>query len=131
MYEIIITPGVHNTDGLGHINNGVLSGWFETARTPIYKIFTPSLEFSHDKWHLIMVHADYDYHRQIFFKRDVAVRTFVKKIGKTSLTVYHELYQENKKCASGSVVLVYYDYINEKSLDITSDIRQKLNRHLY
>ncbi len=131
MFEIIITPGVQNTDGLGHINNGVLSEWFETARTPIYKIFTPTLEFSHDKWRLIMVHSEYDYYNQIYFKRDVVVRTFIKKIGKTSFTVYHELFQENKKCASGSVVLVHYDFEMEENIDIPDDIRKKLKKHFY
>lgn len=131
MYEITITPGVQNTDGLGHINNGVLTDWFETARTPIYKIFTPSLEFSHDKWRLIMVHSEYDYLNQIFFDSDVLIKTYIKKIGTTSCTVYHELYQNNKKCATGSVVLVYYDYIKNESLTITDDIKYVLNKHLY
>ena len=131
MYKITITPGVHNTDGLGHINNGVLTDWFETARTPIYKIFTPTLEFSHDKWKLIMVHSEYDFLNQIFFDKDVEINTYIKKIGNTSCTVYHELFQNNIKCASGSVVLVYYDYINNKSLKITDDIKDQLKNHLY
>ena len=131
MYEITITPGVHNTDGLGHINNGVLTDWFETARTPIYKIFTPTLEFSHDKWKLIMVHSEYDFLNQIFFDKDVEIKTYIKKIGNTSCTVYHELFQNNIKCASGSVVLVYYDYINNKSLKITDDIKDQLKNHSY
>ena len=131
MYEIKITPGVHNTDGLGHINNGVLTGWFETARTPIYRIFTPTLDFSHDKWRLIMVHSEYDYLNQIFFDKDVLIRTYINNIGTSSFSVYHELYQEDVKCATGSVVLVYYDYVKEESLKITDEIKEELKEHFY
>lgn len=131
MYKINITPGVQNTDGLGHINNGVLTGWFETARTPIYKIFVPSLDFSHETWNLIMVHSEYDFLNQIFFNKDVEIHTYIKKIGNSSFTVYHELYQNNIKCSSGEVVLVYYDYINNKSMKIPDDIKETLLKHFY
>ena len=43
MFKEIIQPRFNETDALGHINNTVLTQWFEGARDPIFKLFTPDL----------------------------------------------------------------------------------------
>lgn len=44
MFKEIIQPRFNETDALGHINNTVLTAWFEGARDPIFKLFTPDLD---------------------------------------------------------------------------------------
>ena len=54
-----ITPAFNETDALGHINNTVVPRWFENARVPIFKIFTPDLDPR--DWHLIVVKVEIEY----------------------------------------------------------------------
>lgn len=44
MFKEIIKPRFNETDALSHINNTVLTAWFEGARDPIFKLFTPDLD---------------------------------------------------------------------------------------
>ena len=39
-----ITPRFCDTDALGHISNTTLPVWFEGARDPIFRWFTPDLD---------------------------------------------------------------------------------------
>ena len=47
-----LMPRFSETDVLGHINNTALPVWFEAARVPIFKIFTPDLDPK--QWKLIV-----------------------------------------------------------------------------
>ena len=75
MFSMTVEPRFSETDALGHINNTVLPVWFEQARTPIFKIFTPSLAI--DQWELILAKIDVSFLKQIFYGIDVEVRTFI------------------------------------------------------
>jgi acyl-CoA thioester hydrolase len=61
MYTISVTPRFGDADGLRHINNIVLAEWFELARNRIYRLFTPDLDLSYEKWKLIMVKTDFEF----------------------------------------------------------------------
>ncbi|GHV30486.1 thioesterase [Spirochaetia bacterium] len=130
MFTLTVTPRFGNIDGLGHINNTVLSEWFELARNPLFRIFSPDLHLAHDSWPLIMAHTDYDFVGQLFFQHDVEIRTCVSRIGNASFTLYHEAWQEGRLCTTGSAVIVHYDFINNKSMPIPADKRKILEGHL-
>lgn len=36
MFTLSLTPRFYETDAFGHINNTVITGWFETAREPVF-----------------------------------------------------------------------------------------------
>ncbi len=40
MLEMQIQPRFQETDALGHINNTVPAVWFESARDPLFRIFS-------------------------------------------------------------------------------------------
>jgi acyl-CoA thioester hydrolase len=125
-----VTPRFGDIDGLGHVNNVVLAGWFELARNPLFRIFEPNLDLSHDKWPLIMAHTDYDFTDQIFFQYDVELRTYVARIGTKSFTVYHEAWQEGRLCTKGTAVVVYFDFIKNESIPIPEEKKNFLTKHL-
>jgi acyl-CoA thioester hydrolase len=130
MFTITVSPRFGDIDGLGHINNTVPANWFELARNPLFRIFSPNLHLAYDTWPLIMAHADYDFVGQLFFQYDVEIRTYISRIGTTSFTVYHEAWQEGRLCTTGSAVIVHYDFINKKSTPIPEDKRKILEEHL-
>ncbi|WP_295722030.1 thioesterase family protein [uncultured Methanobrevibacter sp.] len=130
MFKTIVSPLVGDTDALGHINNNVLGLWFELARNDIFKIFNPNLEVILNNWPLIILKTEYEYVNQMFYGKDVEIRTYVLKIGNSSFTTYHEAWQNGKLCGKGRVLMVHFDYNNQKSVTIPDNIRLELEKHL-
>jgi acyl-CoA thioester hydrolase len=44
--------------------------------------------------------------------------------------VYHEAWQDGKRCVTGHAVIVYYDFLNKQSVPIPEDVRARLAEHL-
>ncbi|MDL2261605.1 acyl-CoA thioesterase [Methanimicrococcus sp. OttesenSCG-928-J09] len=130
MFTTTVTPSFGDIDGLGHVNNTVLAKWFELARNPIFRIFEPHLNLSHDVWPLIMAHTDFDFVGEMFFEFDVELRTYVEKIGTKSFTVYHEAWQEGRLCVYGKAVLVHYNFNEGVTTPIPEDKKAVLTQHM-
>jgi acyl-CoA thioester hydrolase len=129
MYLTIIEPRVSETDGVGHINNTTIPIWFEAGRNQLFKLFTPDSSFKN--WKMIILKMNVEYIGQIFFGKDVEIKTWVKRIGKSSLELYEEIHQENRLCTKGTAVYVNFNLQKQKSEPITDEIRQELEKHLY
>jgi acyl-CoA thioester hydrolase len=131
MFTTIVEPRFGDVDGLGHINNTTPAIWFEEARNPVFRLFSPTLEISAESWRLIMAHTDFDFVDELFYPNKVEVRTFVSKIGNKSFTVLHEAWQDGRLCVKGSAVMVYYDFAKKKSEPIPEEIKKSLAEHLF
>ena len=130
MFIITVTPRFGDVDMLGHINNTTPAIWFEQARNPLFKIFSPDLTISLDTWPLIMAHTDFDFVDELFFGYDVEIRTSISRIGTKSFTIYHEAWQREKLCVKGNAVVVYYDFLNKQSIPIPEEKKKLLAEHL-
>jgi acyl-CoA thioester hydrolase len=130
MFSITISPRFGDTDALGHINNTVLALWFETARNPLFRMFSPDLNLSPETWPLIMAHTDYDFTGELKFQYDVEIRSWVVRIGTKSFTVRHEAWQRGQLCAKGNAVIVHYNFNTRQSTPIPEDKRRLLAEHL-
>ncbi len=131
MFITTLTPRFGDIDGLGHVNNNVLGIWFETARNPIFRIFCPELDLSHEKWRLIMVRTEYDFLGEMFYGEDVEIRSYIENIGNTSFTIGHQAWQFGKIRTKGKAVIVHYDFVNKCTLPIDGKIREQLSKHLF
>lgn len=129
MYKTTIEPRVSETDGVGHINNTTVPVWFEAARNPLFKLFTPDGSFKN--WRMIILNMNVDYVDQIYFGKNVEVSTWVKRLGNTSLELYEEIHQEGRLCARGTVVYVNFNVEAQESEPIPTHIREELEKHLY
>jgi acyl-CoA thioester hydrolase len=114
----------YETDALKHVSNTAIVGWFETARMPIFKWFTPNLDL--DNWPLILANYNVDFLLQIYLGEAVEIKTGVNKIGNSSFRVYQEVWQSNQLKAKGETTLVHFDYKQQKASPIPNDIRDKL-----
>lgn len=128
MYTTIIEPRVSETDGVGHINNTTIPIWFEAGRNKLFKLFTPDSSFQN--WKMIILKMNVEYVSQIYFGRDVEVKTWVKRIGNSSLELYEEIQQDNRLCAVGTAIYVNFNLQEQKAEPITDNIRQELEKHL-
>jgi len=130
MFTVKVTPRFGDADGLRHINNIALVEWFEVGRNPIFRIFTPDLDLSYEKWKLILVRTEFNYIGQMYYGKDVEIRSYITKIGNTSFTIGHEAWQDEELKARGKAVLVHYDFEEEKSKPIPDSVRKVLEKHL-
>ncbi len=120
-------PGFSDTDALGHINNTRLPVWFENARDPIFKIFTP--EFNLKAWPLILARITVDFQEQIYLDAEIEVKTTVIKIGDSSFTIRQQAWQNGQCVATGEATMVHFDYQTKKAIRIPDDIREQLEQH--
>lgn len=114
----------YETDALRHVNNTVVPQWFETAREPVFKVFTPELDLAN--WPLILASFTVDFVAQIHYGHDVTVTTGIERIGNSSFVVYQELHQQNTLVAKGSTTLVHFDYQTRRSALISDEQRAQL-----
>ncbi|MCZ3364907.1 MULTISPECIES: acyl-CoA thioesterase [Methanobacterium] len=130
MFTEKVTPRFGDADGLRHINNTALVEWFEVGRNPIFRMFTPDLDLSYEKWKLILVRTEFDYLGQMYYGIDVEIRSYITHIGNSSFTIGHEAWQDGELKAKGKAVLVHFDFLNQKSVPIPDAIKSQLHEHL-
>ncbi|MEH7335736.1 thioesterase family protein [Neobacillus drentensis] len=129
MYKTTIEPRVSETDGVGHINNTTIPVWFEAGRNHLFKLFTPDHSFKN--WRMIIIKMNVEYLSQIYFGENVEVKTWVQKIGNSSLELYEEICQNKRVCAKGTALYVNFNVQKQKSEPIPENIRMELEKHLY
>ncbi|MGZ7070057.1 MAG: acyl-CoA thioesterase [Methanobacterium sp.] len=130
MFIETVTPRFGDSDGLRHINNIALVEWFEVGRNPIFRMFTPDLDLSYEKWKLILVRTEFDYIGQMFYGRDVEIHNYITHIGNSSFTIGHEAWQDGELKAKGKAILVHFDFIKQEAVPIPDSIRAQLKEHL-
>ncbi len=123
-----ISPRFADTDALGHINNTVLPVWFEDARTPLFKIFTPDLDPA--KWQLIIAKIEVDFISELFYTENVEIHTYLEKIGNSSMVIIHEAWQTGRLCAKGNAIMVHYDHQQKCSKPLTAEHKSQLQIYL-
>ncbi|GGD61551.1 acyl-CoA thioesterase [Lacimicrobium alkaliphilum] len=114
----------YETDALKHVSNTVLAGWFEAARDPVFRIFTPDADL--DNWPLILASYKIDFLRQIYFGHEVEIRTGIQRVGNSSFEVIQQVWQQGEKAAEGITTLVHFDYHQQKSAPIPEDVSKQL-----
>ncbi|GAA5138087.1 acyl-CoA thioesterase [Thalassotalea piscium] len=122
-------PRFNDTDALGHINNTMVPVWFEGARDPVFRWFSPELDTT--DWRLILAKIDVSFIDQMYYGKPMEVRTYIGRIGGSSFDVYQELWQNNKCCASGTAVMVHYNYQQQKSVKIPEEVLIQMNQYLH
>ena len=128
MFHLELEPRFSDTDALGHISNTSLPVWFEQARTPVFRIFHPTLEA--ETWPLIIARLEIDLLAQSYWHIPVKIKTGIGKIGNSSFHVVQEAWQGDKQIARGVAGLIHFDYETEKALPIPDDIRARLTEHV-
>lgn len=130
MFKTTVTPRFGDIDGLQHANNIAIAVWFEQARNPVFRFFTPDLKLDYENWKLIMARAEYDYVGEMFYGEDVEIHTYITRIGNSSFTIGQEAWQNGKMGAKGQTVIVHYDFRDKRSKSISEPIKDLLREHL-
>ena len=129
MFTETIKPRFLETDALGHINNNTYGVWFEAARDEIFRIFMPTANIK--EWNLIMAHSSFDFLKEVFWGKEVIVKTGISKLGNSSIELAHAVYQDGKLCTIGKCILIHYNFTTKISIKIPDKIRLELESHLF
>lgn len=129
MFTEVIRPRFLETDALGHINNNTYGVWFESARDPFFKLFIPDSDIK--KWNLVVAHNSFDFLKEVFWGKDVVIKTAISKLGNSSVDLIHAVYQEGKLCTTGKCIMIHYNLKTKQSMRIPKDIREELATHMY
>lgn len=128
MFTEKVIPRFSETDALGHINNTVLPVWFEAARVPIFKFFTPDL--NPHNWKLIIAKVEVSFVGELFYAHEVTINTSIEQIGNSSFVIRQEAWQQDKCCAIGKTVMVRYDFTSKTKQPLSTDEKAALTQHL-
>ncbi len=123
-----IQPRFSDTDALGHINNTIIPVWFEGAREPIFKLFSPELDVHN--WKLILAKIDVEFHAELFYGQPAEIKTWISRIGNSSFDVYQEVWQSGRRSASGTAVMVHFCHQEKRSKPIPDDIVAEMSAHM-
>ncbi|QFI56019.1 acyl-CoA thioesterase [Aeromonas simiae] len=124
MLEMQVDPRFQETDALGHINNTVPAVWFEAAREPLFRIFTPDLDVR--QWRLILAGYTVQFKRELFYGEPVTIRTGVKRIGSSSFTLWQEAWQQNMLAVTAETTLIHFDYPTRSPVPLAEHHREGL-----
>jgi acyl-CoA thioester hydrolase len=117
-------------DPQGHLNNAKYLTYFEQAR--IYYFIQLGL-FNKDQSFMevgvIIADIHITYHAPTHFSDAINVGVKTTKIGNKSLTVEQYVMDANtgKIMASGTVVLVTFDYEEQKTIPVSNEWKQKIS----
>jgi acyl-CoA thioester hydrolase len=123
-----LMPRFSETDVLGHINNTVLPVWFEAARVPIFKIFTPDLDPK--QWKLIIAKVEVTFKDELFYGQEVEIKTAIERLGSSSFVILQQAWQHGACCAEGKTVMVRYDFASKSSQPLSEEEKQQLTDFL-
>lgn len=120
-----------DADCLGHINNINLQHYFDVGKMEFYeKVLGKTIEPDEESLILVSTHANY--YRQTKLHSDLIVRTWVEKIGNSSVTIFQRLIDRgageiNADCRT---VAVGYDFTTQQSFPLKAEWREKMQPYL-
>jgi acyl-CoA thioester hydrolase len=110
-------------DGLGHINNACFATYTELARMEFLRLSGQHLES------MILARLAIDYRRQVMLEDRVAVETWVQAVGRSSVTIRHEVLANGEVAATVDAVMVHFNYDLQRSEPLTDALKTCLESY--
>lgn len=116
-----------DVDAFGHVNNAVYLTYFEWARAQMWFALN-GLEGVPTDIGFIVARAEVDFILQIGME-PIEIRVRISEMRNTSFdTVYELRLADGRLAATGKVVVVLFDWENQRKKPIGDELRQKVTR---
>ncbi|MBX6396546.1 MAG: acyl-CoA thioesterase [Alicyclobacillaceae bacterium] len=117
------------TDALGHVNNISYFIYLEQGRTDFMREIRTVLGRDIG---VILASAKCDFRAQSYFDEELTIRTEVRRIGTSSVTLAQTIYKgtDDRLVAEAESVLVHFDHQAQRPVPIPDDLREVLKRHM-
>jgi acyl-CoA thioester hydrolase len=124
-FSITHTVTFRDLDVLGHVNNAVYFTWFETARVRymanLLGLGDPATV------PIILAETGCRFHAPGQWGDTVEVGCGISRFGGKSFDmIYRVATASDRLLATGTSVLVYYDYASQRSIAVPDDFRQRV-----
>lgn len=117
-------------DKLGHVNNANHFTYFELARIQYFNdVVGRNIDWDNDG--MILANAKIDYKLPIYLQDQVFVYTYCTNIGTKSFELSYDIVRiarngTEEVLATGSTVLVCFDYSKNQTVPVPEDWKQKM-----
>ena len=115
-------------DRYGHVNNARLLTLTEEARVRATRAWagaTPGRDV-----HRVVRAMEVQYEAPVVYGPELTATVWITRIGKTSYTLRHELWQDGRRCVQCDAVFVHVDPDTGRSVAVTDEERAVLERVL-
>lgn len=130
IFSISIEVRFRDLDAIGHVNNAVFFTYFEQGRNAFfYDAFQVSNPFDLP---FILAHISCDYLKPVKYDSKVTLQMKVGKIGSKSFEFIYKLVDagdESIVYARGESVQVTFDHKDNKTVEVSEDLREKLSEY--
>ena len=110
---------------MGHVNNAVYLNYFETARMHYFnQILGKDWNWNVDG--IILMRNELDYLKPLLLRDQAIITISVLKIGTKSFELGYDLKVNEVSYTRGKSILVCFNYTEQKSCEIPSKLRSKL-----
>lgn len=111
-------------DALGHVNNARYFDYFQEAR--IEWLAGLGLDLQQTTGPVVM-HIACTYLKPVVYPAALTITSRLHSLGRSSMLIDHDLYQEERLMAQGICKIVWVDYLQNKSIPFPEKIRQLLS----
>jgi acyl-CoA thioester hydrolase len=116
-----------DTDCQGHVNSAVFSTFLETGRT---ELLIDSGIWKDEMPIFGLVGYSINLMSEINWPGTVEIGTAVKRMGNSSITFLHGLYQNGNLVATAETILVQMDDVTRKSKPFSDQAREAFNKYM-
>jgi len=118
-------------DPQGHVNNAKHLTYFEQARIAyLVKLGLFTKDQSFMEIGIILADVHITYFEPVYFGQNIKIGVHAAKLGNKSMTWEQNILDADtgKELAKGEVILVTYDYREEKTMSIPQEWREKITK---
>lgn len=120
VHEMAFDIAWGDMDALGHVNNARYFDYFQEAR--IRWLETIGLDLQQDIGPVV-VHIACTYLKPIIYPATLSLKSKLHSLGRTSMMMDHDLYQNNQLMAQGTCKIVWIDYRRNQPIPFPEKIR--------
>lgn len=107
-------------DALGHVNHARYFDYFQEARVEWLREHNMSMT---EKTGPVLIHAACTFLKPVVYPASVTVCSAIRSIGRSSMMMDHDLYQDEVLMVQGSCKIVWVDYTQNKSVGLPDVFR--------
>lgn len=124
VHETSIQVRFCDTDAIGHVNNACFANYSEVGRLEFGKAAGQEITS------LILARLAIDFRAQINLGDHVVVRTWVERIGRSSVTMKQTILANGEIAADVGAVVVYFDYATNRPRELPAGQKKPLEQYL-
>ena len=116
----------YHIDSYGHVNNTRYLEFLEEARWVLKDKYFHFFEKHQDKYGLVVVNNNIDYHAPLFINDTIRIESSVQRIGNKSVVFIHNIISDknNHQIAHAKATFVFFNRNTNLSESIPLDLRK-------